>query len=324
MGVSPRSRNSCNLSLLEALLVSLPTDRPKLGITLRIVSGLLFAGMILSVKTISSTNIPIGQIVFFRSFFALVPLVVYMSMRKEFPQGLKTKRLGGHLIRSTLGAVSMFFSFSAIARLPVAHSTLVGYMAPLFITIFAGLLLKETLTKSRIAGVTLGMVGVLTLTVPQMFGDSFDATRLAGYGFGMAAALLSAGAMIQVRRLGATETTGSIAFYFALVATLFALATLPFGWVMPSMNELLVLLAAGILGGSAQIALTLSFQYAEASAMAPFEYLSLFWAAGMDVFIFHIPLSPWFIVAVPLILLSAIVSAGLFNRRRSIHTIRRN
>lgn len=303
-------------------VVSLPTDRPTLGITLRIVAGLLFAGMVLSVK-LASDEIPLGQIVFFRSAFAMLPLLVFMLIRKEFPRALKTKRLSGHLVRSGLGATSMFFSFSGIARLPVADSTLVGYMTPLFTTVFAGVLLKESITKTRIAGVGLGLAGVLVLTVPQMFGSGFDVTRIAGYGFGVTASLLSAGAMIQVRRLGATETTSSIAFYFALVATIFGLATFPLGWVMPTGTELIALLAAGILGGTAQIALTLSYQFAEASAMAPFEYLSLFWASGIDVFIFKISLSPWFFAAVPLILLSAIVSAGVLNRRRSIHRVRR-
>src|SRR5699024_1883483 len=101
-------------------------------------------------------------------------------------------------------------------------------------TVFAGVLLKESITKTRIAGVGLGLAGVLVLTVPQMFGSGFDLTRVAGYGFGVTASLLSAGAMIQVRRLGATETTSSIAFYFALVATIFGLATFPLGWVMPT------------------------------------------------------------------------------------------
>ena len=68
-------------------------DRPSLGVALRILSGLLFAGMLISVKAVSE-DVPLGEIVFFRCTFALIPLVIFLYLRGEFPGGLARKRPG--------------------------------------------------------------------------------------------------------------------------------------------------------------------------------------------------------------------------------------
>ncbi|WP_312410654.1 EamA family transporter, partial [Shinella sp.] len=95
------------------------SEKPSLGIALRILSGFLFAGMSICIKAMSA-EIPVGEIVFFRSAFALIPLVIFLWLRKEFPHGLATRRPLGHLLRSSLGAAAMFASFASIARLPLA------------------------------------------------------------------------------------------------------------------------------------------------------------------------------------------------------------
>jgi drug/metabolite transporter (DMT)-like permease len=67
------------------------SDTPRLGITLRVASGLLFAGMFVCAKQVSD-DVPLGEIVFFRSAFAIIPLIIFLWLRSEFPQGLATKR----------------------------------------------------------------------------------------------------------------------------------------------------------------------------------------------------------------------------------------
>ncbi|HNQ99316.1 MAG TPA: DMT family transporter [Trueperaceae bacterium] len=279
------------------------------GIVLRIVSTVFFAGMAVFVK-LASEEAPVGQIVFFRSAFAMIPLVIFLLARREFPAGLATKRPFGHLARSGLGAASMFLSFAAISRLPLADSTLVSYVTPLLTALLGGLLLGEVLTRSKMTGIFLGMCGVLVLTLPQLIGTTIDATRLVGYGLGLLSAVLAAGAMIQVRRLGTTESPGAIALYFVLVSALASLFTLPTGWVAPSTGTLAMLVLAGLVGGLAHIAMTLSYRYAEASTLAPFEYLSLIWAGVLDLTVFQLGLSPWFLLAVPLLITGAAVSTG--------------
>lgn len=289
-------------------------DRPGLGIGLRILSGVLVAGMYVSVKAVSEA-VPLGEIVFFRSFFALIPLVVFLWLRGEFPHGLETSRPLEHFLRSSFGALALFASFAALARLSVAEATLIAQLTPMLTVIAAVILLSEQLTGWRVGGLVIGFAGVLVLVWPELGGAGLGSSRLAGMALGIVSALLSALALIMVRKLNATESPGAIALYFVLASIVGALCTLPFGWVKPEGLTLLLLVAAGLFGGVAHIAMTLSFRYAEASRLAPFEYIALLWTVLADLLIFRLPLSTSFLLATPLVLAGAAVAA--MERRRN-------
>ena len=111
-------------------------DRPGLGIVLRVLSGVLFTGMLVCIKAVSDA-VPVGQSVFFRSLFALLPIVVFLVLRHEFPHGLATRRPLGHALRSGLGAAAMFASFATVALLPVAETTLLAQLTPVFMALGA-------------------------------------------------------------------------------------------------------------------------------------------------------------------------------------------
>ncbi|MEL6690669.1 MAG: DMT family transporter [Pseudomonadota bacterium] len=290
------------------------TDNPALGISLSLLSGFLFAGMFVSVKAVSE-DVPLGEIVFFRSFFALIPLVIFLWLRGEFPAGLATKRPGAHFIRSSFGALALFTSFAAVARLNVAEASLVAQLAPVLTTLAAVILLGERLTGWRVAGLALGFGGVIVLVWPEL-SASTDATRLAGYLIGLVSAGLTALALIMVRSLTKTESPGAIALYFVIASMAGALLTIPWGWVMPAPGTLLLLVSAGLFGGFAHIAMTLAFRYAEASRLAPFEYVALLWPLFADLLIFRVTLSTSFYLAAPIVLGAAIL-AGMERARPS-------
>ncbi len=84
--------------------------------------------------------------------------------------------------------------------------------------------------------------------------------------------------MIQTRRPTDTETTSSIVFYFSLFCALAGLATLPFGWIMPTPTQLAALIATGLIGGLSHIFLTESYRNAPQSVVAPFNYTTMLWA----------------------------------------------
>jgi drug/metabolite transporter (DMT)-like permease len=284
------------------------TDRPALGIALRILSGALFAVMTIFVKALSD-HVPVGQIVFFRSAFALIPLVVFLWLRSEFPGGLATKRPLGHLLRSGFGAAAMFASFASIARLPLAEATLLGYLSPVFTAVAGVIILSEKATVWRVGGVLLGIGGVFALVWPELGHIDADASRLLGYGLGLLMGLLTAFALIMVRSLNRTESPGAIAFYFVVASMIGGIATLPFGWVWADAQSLFLLVMAGIFGGLAHIAMTLAFRNAEASSLAPFEYLAILWPVLADLLIFRAPISSAFLVALPLVLAGAGLAA---------------
>ena len=284
------------------------TERPIFAIGLRLASGLLFAAMTIAVKALSG-HVPVGQIVFFRSAFALIPLVVFLWLMAEFPAGLATKRPLGHLLRSGLGAAAMFASFATISRLPLAEATLLAYLSPVFTALAGVFILGERPTPWRIGGVALGVIGVAALVWPEIGRGAADTSRLIGYGLGLLTGVLTAVALIMVRSLSRTESAGAIAFYFVLASMLAALTTLPLGWVTPDAASLLLLALAGIFGGLAHIAMTLAFRHAEASRLAPFEYVAILWPVLADLLLFALPLSSAFLVALPLVLAGAALAA---------------
>lgn len=284
-------------------------DRPRLGIGLRILSGILFTGMIICVKAVSN-SVPLGQTVFFRSFFALIPLIVFLAIRREFPSGLRTKRPLGHLVRSTFGAAAMFTSFACVGLLPLGEALLLAQLAPVLTAIAAVVFLSERLTLWRLAGLGLGLCGVLVLIGPDRGGGMLDASRVLGIAFGLLTALLTAFALIMVRSLNRTESPGAIALYFVVAAMIGGLVTLPLGWAPLDVPSLSQLVLAGLFGGFAHIALTLSFRFAEASRLAPFEYIALLWPILADLLIFDLALSTGFLLALPLVLSGAAIAAA--------------
>lgn len=291
-------------------------DRPGFGIALRILSGFLMAGMYVCVKAVSDT-VPVGEIVFFRSFFAIIPLVVFLWLRNEFPGGLATKRPVDHFLRASFGALALFTSFAAIARLNVAEAILIAQLSPILMAIGAVVFLSERLTPWRVGGLVLGLAGVIALVWPELGGSEGERGRLIGVVIGVVSAALSALALLMVRSLNRTESPGAIALYFVLASMLGALLTLPWGWVMPDNRTLLMLVGAGLFGGIAHIAMTLAFRYAEASRLAPFEYVGLLWPLAADLLIFRLPLATGFLFAALLVLTGAAFAAVERGRTQS-------
>ena len=284
-------------------------DHPALGIGLRILSGVLISGMYICVKAVSE-DVPLGEIVFFRSVFAIIPLVIFLWVRNEFPAGLATQRPMAHVLRASFGALALFASFAAIERLNLAEAILIAQLSPIFMAVAAVVLLSERITRSRVSALCLGFAGVVVLVWPELGLADTNDNRLVGYLIGLGAAVMTALALIMVRSLNRTESPGAIALYFVLASTVGALATLPFGWVMPSGWTLLLLIGAGLFGGFAHIAMTLAFRYAEATRLAPFEYIALIWPILADLLIFRLPLSASFLIALPLVLLGAAIAAS--------------
>lgn len=285
------------------------TDNPGLAIGLRILSGVLFAGMLVCVKAVSA-DVPLGEIVFYRSAFAMIPLVIFLWIRREFPTGLATKRPLSHFLRASFGALAMFASFAAIARLNVAEAILIAQLSPILMAMSAVILMSERLTRWRVGGLMLGFAGVIVMVWPELGGAEPDAARLAGFAIGLLGAALTAFALIMVRSLNRTESPGAIAFYFALASIVGGLLTLPWGWVVPDSLTLTLIVGAGLFGGFAHIAMTLAFRYAEASRIAPFEYVALLWPVLADLLIFKVALSASFLLALPLVLGGAALAAA--------------
>lgn len=266
---------------------------PLTGIVLKILSALAFTLMSAVAKAVSA-RYPVGQVIFCRSFFALVPLLIWLWWREELPSALRTRNISGHLKRGIIGSMGMFCGFGALALLPLPDAVAIGYAAPLIVVVLAAVILKERIRLYRWSAVAVGFVGVLIMLSPH-----FEAVDLAkglapGPTVGAILALLgafcSAGATIEIRRLTATEMTGAIVFYFMLMTTVLGLATSLLGWNTPTVFDAGMLVLLGILGGLGQILMTQSYRFADTSLIAPFEYTTMIWAVAVGwIFFGEIP-----------------------------------
>ena len=263
--------------------------QPLLGITLKIASALAFTLMSAGVKLVAE-RYPIGEVVFFRSAFALVPLLAWLSWRGDLINAVRTDDLKGHLLRGIISTSGMFAGFIALSYLPLSDAVAIGYASPLITVVLAALILKETVRAYRWSAVVVGFVGVIIMLLPHLNGSIVAQGLAGGAGvgalFALFAACCSAGATIQIRRLMVRERTGAIVFYFSLLTTFMGLMTIVLGWRMPDLADAVLLVVIGILGGIGQILLTLSYRHADTSVIAPFEYTTMLWAVLIGWFAF--------------------------------------
>jgi drug/metabolite transporter (DMT)-like permease len=291
------------------------------GIALKIISTLAFTFMASAVKLIGVQHpgdplyYPVGQTVFCRSLFALIPVFIWLGWRNELVSAFKGSSIRRHARRGFFGSVGMFSGFTGLILLPLADATAISYAAPLFTVVLAAIILKEKVRLYRWSAVGIGFLGVLVMLVPY-FDSSTPAneTRLMGAGFGLLGAVCAGFATIETRKLTQTENTGAIVAYFMTLTTLVGLLSIFAGWVAPQFMwkwpnfwDAILLITMGVTGGIGQITLTQSFRHADASLIAPFDYISMVWAILVGWLLFgELP------KAIVVLGSSVVVAAGIF------------
>ena len=239
------------------------------GIAFMLLGVGIFAIMDALVKWLGETY-PTIQLVFFRSLFAFLPLSIVL-----IPAGirsLKTTQLRGHMLRSIIGLSSMFCFFYSYSRMQLADAIAIGFAAPLFVTALSVPMLREAVGIRRWSAVIIGFIGTLIMASPTS-GVFAPITIICLVG-----TFFYAVAMMMIRLLSRTENPATIVFYFTLTCTLVSGAMLPFVWITPPFTHLCLLMAVGILGGSAQLAITHAFRAAPPSVIAPFDYTAMIYA----------------------------------------------
>ncbi|PLR32758.1 DMT family transporter [Chimaeribacter arupi] len=300
----------------------------RLGISLKILSALCATLMLACVKGLQGT-VPTGEVIFFRSFVALIPLLIWLKSQGCILESIKTSNIGGHLIRGFSGTGGMYFNYMALVYLSLADATAISYAAPLFTVIMAALLLKENVRFSRWLAVVVGFSGIImmlsaNLTAGSAFFTLQGVSAGTGLGalFALVAAMCSATSNVQIRFLNGIEKPGAIVFYFSLMTTLIGLFTLFFGWVMPTPHQLILLIGCGFFGGMAQILITLSLRYTDASLLAPFDYTTLVWSMVIGyLFLDSLP-GPSTLMGASIVALAGIFTVWSDQRQRRAQVIR--
>jgi drug/metabolite transporter (DMT)-like permease len=274
------------------------------GIGLRLLATFLMTAMSAAVRVTAET-VPLGQLIFWRSFLALIPICLYMIWRREFPSALRTKHPRLHVTRSLLGVFAMAMFFTALAYLPLANAQALGYLAPILVLPLAAVLLKEKLTAIIFSAVFLGFCGVIFLLWDAFTLPSEGA--LTGVAAGLVFAFTMAFVRVHTKTMTLTESSASIAFYLALVGSVVGLGTIVLGWIELSNTMFGWLALAGFLGGIGHIVANEATARAPVSTLAPFDFAGLIWALGFDVILFSIVPGPMGLIGVFAITFAALM-----------------
>lgn len=259
---------------------------PARAIALKISSVLVFVVMSSLIKA-TSDRIPAGEAVFFRSFFAIPVIIIWLIWRRELAVGLRVRNPLGHVWRGVAGTSAMGLGFAGLAFLPLPEVTAIGYASPLLVVVFAAMFLGEEVRAFRLSAVALGLLGVMIVLWPRLGAlEGRDPTAALGAMVTLMGATFAAIAQVFVRKMVAAERTSAIVFWFSITSTVLSLLTLPYGWELPTPTEAAMLITCGFLGGLGQILLTSSYRFADASIVAPFEYSSMIFALGIGYFVF--------------------------------------
>ena len=282
---------------------------PLKGIALKLCAVLLFIVMSALIKAVSDT-VPPGQAVFFRSFFAIPVILIWLAWRHDLSTGLKVNSAMGHFWRGFVGTTAMGLGFAALGLLPLPEVTALGYTAPLLVVIFAAMFLDEKVGLFRIGAVMLGLEGVIIVLLTRLTtlsGPTVETAQAVGAVLVLLSATCAALAQIYIRKLVKTEQTSAIVFYFSLTATLLSLLTIPFGWVMPNLWQASLLILAGLIGGTAQIFLTSAYRFADASVIAPFDYASMLFAIIIGFVFFDEVPTQQMLIGASLVIIAGII-----------------
>ncbi len=260
------------------------------GIAILMASIGFYAAMITTIKHVT-TDYSMFQILFFRNLFAL-PMILPIVLAGGGLGTLATRRAPLHLLRGGVSVTGHLCIYWAIGFLALADITAIQFTGPLMVTALSALVLHEAVGLRRWLAVVAGFAGVRIMVPPT-------------------GAVSPAALVILTRVLTATEAIGTIAFYQAIVGLTVGLGGLSWAWTTPSWGDFFLLALVGVWAGLAQLTLISALKRAPPSVLAPFDYLIMVWAIGLDlVFWQAFPSSRTLIGA------AVIASAGLYISQR--------
>jgi len=244
-----------------------------------LISVIFFSVMEILVKFLSSSY-PIGELVFFRGFFGLLPIIFVMP-KKKFFQNFKTKKIKLHIFRTITGCFALISIFFSLKYLPLADAISITFAAPIFATIFSIFFLKEIVGKKRWFAVLIGFLGILIILKPgtSLFSIYSIFPILFCVGFAASASL--------IRILSKTDKNYLISFYYTAGLTLISLFLDPLSWKIPLFKDCLLLISIGIIGSLGNIIITEAYRKSEISLITPIKYLNLIFAIVFGYYLFN-------------------------------------
>ena len=218
-----------------------------------------------------SENYPVGEVLFFRGFCGIIPLI-FLIPQEKYLVFYKTNRGFLHLKRCVAGLIAIVAIFIALRKLPLATVVSISFAAPIFTTILSIFLLSEKVGLYRWLAVIVGFIGIIIITEPGFTSLNIYFIYPVIFCLGMSYVA------ITIRQLSTSEPVWLISLYFSATITLASFFTIPYGWIMPDIKDLMLLISIGIFGGAANLWLSQSYKFSEVSLVTPLKYLALVFA----------------------------------------------
>ena len=251
-------------------------SKNQLGFFYMFISVCAFSLMDVIVKW--SDDYPVGQVLFFRGFCGIIP-ILFLIPKDRYLDFYKTTRPFLHFKRCLAGLIALVSIFIALRNLPLATVLSISFAAPIFITIFSIFLLKEKVGIYRWLAVIVGFVGIVIISEPGFSSLNFY------YIYPIIFCLGLSYVAIAIRKLSSTEPGWLISFFFSFSIMILSFFSFYQNWILPSFIDLFLLAMIGILGGLANLWLSQSYKFSEVSLVTPLKYLALIFAIIFGYFI---------------------------------------
>lgn len=262
-----------------------------------VLSTIAFTGMNGLLKYLTDYSGP--QLVFFRSLGSLVFTFGFLLSNRIPVLGTNRKLL---VTRGVFGSTSMLLFFMAVHYMPIGSAVALRYVAPIFATIFAILILKEEVRPIQWLFFVLSFLGVLVL---KGFDDSVP---LIGLALILLASVFSGLVFIVIRKIGPSEHPVVIVNYFMCIATVVGGVLSIFYWKTPTASDLMLLLSLGVFGFVGQLFMTKAFQMAETSVIAPIKYIEVIFAIIVGVGFLGETYTIWSFVGIGMIIIGMLLN----------------
>jgi len=273
------------------MTVQVSTDNARLSIACALGASLAFSVNDVAVRSFSA-SLPLHEVVLFRSIIGLIFTLAVFAGGRNLLGVLRTQNLRLQIIRGLFVVVSNFTFFAGLAVLELAEASAIFFVAPLLITAFSAIFLREYVGMRRWLALVVGMLGVLLIIKPGTV--AFHWALL----LPILAATAYAGMHTLTRKIGQRDSALTMSVYIQLTfIVVSATMGLIFGdgrfgenagpitafvfraWVMPGALDMLVLFIAGICSATGGYLITQAYRSSAAGLVAPFEYSALILAA---------------------------------------------
>lgn len=204
---------------------------------------------------------------FTRAAFGLLALLPVIVRR---PQILKTQVRGGHVLRAALKLAALIAVFYALQSAPLATVTAIGFAAPMFVTLGAWLFLQEVPGRLRLGSLVLGFAGVVVVLAPGLAFGAGMALAMALLG-----AVLTAAIQLILKVMGRSERADTLVAWNLIATVPMAIGPALYVWEWPQPQTWGLLAVQGAIGTYSQLGVTRAFQLADASLVAPVDFLRL-------------------------------------------------